>query len=400
MQRFASLKMLVVGVAAVGALVALDALVGTAEEAKPAPAVAAPPILPAGAVDDRGKFTKVVVDKTFRAEGVAVADVNKDGKLDILAGEVWYEGPDWKMHEIVPPGNYGNGAGGYSKCFQNYAMDVKGDGWMDSLVVTFPGGKAIWYENPRGKEGPWKCHPINDNACNETPLFADLLGNGKPVLIFPTGGRMAWYSVPKDLEAPWDVHYIAAAGQPGGAEFSHGLGCGDLNGDKRNDVLVKEGWWEAPEDRTQSPWTFHPANFGADCADMIVYDVDGDGLADVITSSAHQYGIWWHQQVKTDKGIEFKQQDIFPKLTSETHAIVLAELYKGGNMGFVTGKRFWAHGPTGDPARVSPRYSTGSRSNGPRRGRSSSCRTSSTTTRASERSSSSATSTATASSTS
>jgi len=354
MQRLMSWKTLVAGIAAIGGLVAIGAMVGSAEEAKPAPAATTPYVLPAGAVDDRGKFAKVVVDKTFRAEGVAVADVNKDGKLDILAGEVWYEAPDWKMHEIAPPGNYGNGSGGYSKCFQNYAMDVNGDGWVDSLVVTFPGNEAVWFENPQGKDGPWKRRVITKNACNETPIFADLLGNGKPVLIFPTGGRMAWFSVPKDLEAPWDVHYIAAAGQPGGAQFSHGLGCGDLNGDKRNDVLVKEGWWEAPEDRTQSPWTFHPVNLGAECADMIVHDIDGDGLADVITSSAHQYGIWWHQQAKTDKGIEFKQQDIFAKLTSETHAVILAELYKGGNMGFVTGKRFWAHGPTGDPGAGEP----------------------------------------------
>ena len=38
--------------------------------------------------------------RCFRSEGVAVADVNRDGKMDILVGDVWYEAPDWKMHEI------------------------------------------------------------------------------------------------------------------------------------------------------------------------------------------------------------------------------------------------------------------------------------------------------------
>jgi len=46
------------------------------------------------------RFKKVVVDKTFRAEGVAVGDINRDGKIDVLAGDVWYAAPDWKMHEI------------------------------------------------------------------------------------------------------------------------------------------------------------------------------------------------------------------------------------------------------------------------------------------------------------
>src|SRR5581483_606578 len=54
------------------------------------PGSAAPPIA----------WKKIVVDKVFRSEGVAVADVNRDGKLDILVGDFWYEAPDWKLHPI------------------------------------------------------------------------------------------------------------------------------------------------------------------------------------------------------------------------------------------------------------------------------------------------------------
>ncbi len=52
------------------------------------------------------RFKKIIVDKTFRAEGVAVGDINRDGKVDVLAGDVWYAAPDWKMHEIRPVGQY------------------------------------------------------------------------------------------------------------------------------------------------------------------------------------------------------------------------------------------------------------------------------------------------------
>jgi hypothetical protein len=38
-------------------------------------------------------WKKTVVKGRFRSEGVAVADVNKDGKLDVLVGHSWYEAP-------------------------------------------------------------------------------------------------------------------------------------------------------------------------------------------------------------------------------------------------------------------------------------------------------------------
>src|SRR5512134_2020300 len=47
-------------------------------------------------------FTKTVLDSVFRSEGVAVGDLNKDGKRDIATGTVWYEQPvaggKWQMH--------------------------------------------------------------------------------------------------------------------------------------------------------------------------------------------------------------------------------------------------------------------------------------------------------------
>ena len=56
------------------------------------------------------RWKKTVIDKAFRSEGVAVADVNKDGKMDILVGDVWYEAPDWKVHRIRPgPDDYRKG---------------------------------------------------------------------------------------------------------------------------------------------------------------------------------------------------------------------------------------------------------------------------------------------------
>src|ERR1700730_7358654 len=82
-------------------------------------------------------WKKTVVDKVFRSEGVAVADVNKDGKPDIIVGDVWYEAPDWKMHVLRKDKHDPKiearkwDPNGYSESFACFADDFNGDGWPD-----------------------------------------------------------------------------------------------------------------------------------------------------------------------------------------------------------------------------------------------------------------------------
>src|ERR1700735_2420046 len=73
-------------------------------------------------------WKKTVLDTKFRSEGVAVADVNKDGKIDVLNGEYWYEAPDWKPHEMQPYKDHKDGLGNYSRVFCCWAEDINGDG--------------------------------------------------------------------------------------------------------------------------------------------------------------------------------------------------------------------------------------------------------------------------------
>src|SRR5262245_59604428 len=296
------------------------------------------------------QFKKTVLDREFRSEGVAVADINRDGQIDVIAGNLWYEAPNWKPHEIQPVKQF-DPAKGYSNSFINFAADLNHDGWPDQIRVDMPGShRVVWHEHPKGKSEHWVEHTLCRHACNESPAFASLFGKN-PVLIFSfDDSQMAWYEPGKDPPAEFDVHPISEkftkekAKEGGVFRYSHGLGVGDINGDGHNDIIIRSGYWEAPANPRQANWKFIPASLGEDCAQMHVYDVNGDGRNDVISSSAHGIGGWWHEPQPDGKFVTRKIDESF----SQSHALELADINGDGLKDIVTGKRFWAHGPSGD----------------------------------------------------
>ncbi|HEX5103707.1 MAG TPA: VCBS repeat-containing protein [Pirellulaceae bacterium] len=298
-------------------------------------------------------FKKTVIDAVFRSEGIAVGDFNKDGKLDIAAGSVWYAAPEWKLQiteEKAPEFD----PLAYSRSFQTFADDLNGDGWTDIIVVEFPGDVTSWLENPKKEGMLWPKHMLTRVTNNESPQYLDVDGDGKrdllaafspdPANVDGPQKRMVFMSRKQDPFEPWTILSVSAAGAPGTNRFSHGLGLGDINRDGRDDVLVPQGWWEAPQDRRSGDWKFHPAKLGENCAQMYAFDFDGDGDNDVLSSAAHAVGMWWHEQLE---GGEWKTHLIDDSFT-QTHALCLADINGDGLPDFVTGKRWWAHGPKGD----------------------------------------------------
>lgn len=297
------------------------------------------------------RFRKHILTNDFISEGVAVADINKDGKPDIVAGAYWFEAPGWTKHEIAQGKTYAP-ATEFSNSFLNFCMDVDQDGWTDLIRISLPGEEAVWYANPGNKPGHWPMHTILNNAGNESPALVDVDGDGRSDLLCndPVAKEMIWMKSPSQKGDTVWKRYVIGKGETGTNRYTHGLGFADMNADKRPDVIITKGWWEAPADRKQENWTFHAANLGEDCSQIYALDAKGTGKVDLVSASAHNYGIWWHERTKDDTA--WKHHLIF-KGFSQSHGLGMADINSDGHPDLITGKRYFAHNGK-DPGAFEP----------------------------------------------
>ena len=292
---------------------------------------------------EEGKFKKTVLTRDFISEGVAVADLNKDGLLDIIAGYYWFKAPNWEKHELAPSRVF-DPYEEYSESFLNLGMDVNLDGWDDVIIIDYPGKAGFWFENPKKENQQWKKHMIADSMgiANESPGFVDMDGDGRLDILCGDVEKkqIVWLQAPlKKGEKEWKRHAISDKNVPGTDRYSHGIGYGDVNKDGIKDVVITNGWFEGEKDKSSGSWKFHETSLGEPCSHMQVLDVNGDGDQDVVSASAHKLGIWWHEQLQ-DGSFE---THLMSETTAQTHSSIMADLNGDGKEDYITGKRFLAH---------------------------------------------------------
>ncbi len=282
--------------------------------------------------DNKGNFKSHFIQKNdpVRLERHAIGDINQDGHADVIIVKnlkghlLWFKNSGnpkqeklWDRHVITT-----QLPGAYDVCL----ADVDKDGDLDVAASSWVlGNQFAWFENNEPEKGEWKKHIIQNNA-DETRTIRtadfdqdgdiDFLGthSGNPTDKNKDGkkefvtGAVVWYeNSQSNNQITWTKHVIDSCIRP-----MHGEPV-DMDQDGDMDVVMASGmsaphdiknsheiaWYENEGKGKNSPWKKHVVqSHFYDAIEAVAGDLDNDGDIDVVATSWRKPGkiVWFENQ--------------------------------------------------------------------------------------------------------
>jgi hypothetical protein len=261
-------------------------------------------------------FERALIDAgNTGADVKAVADIDGDGDIDVVAGDdeglplVWYENPSWARRVI-------DNRSVFSTDME--LGDIDRDGDIDVVVPDHPAGTMLWYANPRVGGGAWQARSIGAAGAHDVQIGDQDRDGDLDVVVRGHDGETVLFI--QRTPTTWSRRALPA---PNG----EGLGYGDLDGDGDLDV-AQNGWWlEAPADPLTGNWVRHdlPGSWPSLVAAEVA-DVNRDGRADILIAASESAGrLSWYEgppSPRTDPWTEHVVSDS----VSHVHQFVVADL--------------------------------------------------------------------------
>ncbi len=266
------------------------------------------------------------------ADGVKLADLNRDGRPDIVTG--WEEGGAVRVYLHPGPGKATAPwpqvtVGNVARPEDAIMVDLDGDGRMEVVSATEGKSRTIYVHWPQTADplGAWKTEAMPCTQGRQSWMFILPMDidrqNGIDLVVGSkaNGAAVGWLQSPKDPRdlAAWTYHSFRPA------FWVMSLLAADINGDGFADILFSDrrgpgggiGWLKNPgRDRTAgSQWTEHHLADGGEKQGplfMDYADVDGDGKREIVAAvqpcrvaifSREPAGTWITQSLNLTGGI-------------------------------------------------------------------------------------------------
>ncbi|NMC38315.1 MAG: VCBS repeat-containing protein [Bacteroidales bacterium] len=247
---------------------------------------------------------KVILEINYRSCGIASADIDNDGYIDIIG-----------RYDTDSDDNNGTGS-------------------------------IFWLKNPYGSEKyegrPWQKFDIGFSTYAKDIVTADFNKDGKTdVVARGVDGFVRVYL--QTTPAKWITVKIEAP-------HHDGTDVADIDNDGDPDIVINGLWYETPSDLAKGVWTKHDyaprwyqqktgpnGSWFDNNTKVAVNDIDDDGWIDIFVSNAENsgYSICWYKNPGKDFNRNWQEHEI--GYMDFAHTLLIADMDNDGDKDVVSG---------------------------------------------------------------